>query len=283
MANGVVVAGRLNANAPATDPSFLLTRHEVYSQRLTARANDTRLDYDHPPTMVWSLISFMTPQGFDLGQIGTANPDWLNRAIMRQKETSLANQFRAAHPQTTPPNATATLVRNAFGHTPAREVAGTNTGEQINRDSTAYDALITGLRTGDSQVFPLEDHGVTPVRVILGDFLGLPATLSGTSLGIQIEIFSKDKLDVPGAVQRVSSAMGRPWYTTATGALRNEGAVEKDLPGDGNAWHYPVLAFLTWLNTRTWQSEWVKYGVMLADKTTPAPAPDRPNTRLITP
>jgi hypothetical protein len=202
---------------------------------------------------------------------------------MRQKETSLANQFRAAHPQTTPPNATATLVRNAFGHTPAREVAGTNTGEQINRDSTAYDALITGLRTGDSQVFPLEDHGVTPVRVILGDFLGLPATLSGTSLGIQIEIFSKDKLDVPGAVQRVSSAMGRPWYTTATGALRNEGAVEKDLPGDGNAWHYPVLAFLTWLNTRTWQSEWVKYGVMLADKTTPAPAPDRPNTRLIAP
>ena len=57
MANGVVVAGRLNANAPAHEPSFLLTRHEVYSQRLTARPSDTRLDYDHPPTVVWSLIT----------------------------------------------------------------------------------------------------------------------------------------------------------------------------------------------------------------------------------
>ena len=96
--------------------------------------------------------------------------------------------------------------------------------------------------------------------------------------GVQVEIFSKDQLDVPGAAQRAVSAAGESWWTDATAALRHEVHRDADLPANGMVWQYRMTDFLAWINGITWASEWEKYGVTVGGA---APAPPRPITRIV--
>jgi hypothetical protein len=289
MANGVVVAARFALSNDPASTGFLLVRHELFHQTGVT----PRIDYDVAPTFVWSLITFLENAGFAIPAAppaappatSDANPDWLNRFIMRLRECELAVQFHSAHP------GDAALARG-WAHNPSATAAlvpRATTGQQIERDAAAYRALADDLRLGRPVLFPLEGgFAETPVRVILGDFLGFANVMAQNQNGIQVEIFSRDRLPVPGAVQRPPSASDDEWWRNAAEAVRHEATAAMDLPLPsgppwvGNAvWQYPMTDFLDWANTNTWQSEWTKYGVA-GQGGAPAPAPARPLTRRVT-
>lgn len=277
MANGVVVAARL-ADALSTTSGFLLVRHEVFH-----RAANNRIDYDHPPTFVWTLINFLNNPQFNIPAAPPAlaaatpagNPTWLNRFIMRLRECELAVQFHTAHA------AASEALRNGWGHNSSAPGPRSSVGQEIERDAAAYRAIADDLTAGRVARFPLEaTTDTTPVRVCLGDFLGYPSATASGPQGVQIEIFSKVQLPVPFAAQRVVSTRTESWWADVTAALRHEATVDADLPADGMVWHYHTTDFLAWINGITWTSEWEKYGVTAGG--VPAPAPARPQTRIVT-
>jgi N-acetylmuramoyl-L-alanine amidase len=267
VANGVLVAAKIPI---ASDPNlggFVLTRHEVYWQ-----ANGNRIDYDTPPTYVWSLITFLSNASAVLTTLSLDNPDWLNRTIMRVVQCESAVQFRASHPSPT--------LETGWNHQPSSPGPRLTTGQQIEWDATSYRRYINDLQAGSVVLFPLESNPApTPVRVILGDFLGTPGPMPNNQNGVQVEIFSVDQLNVPGAAQRVLSWQGQQWWTDATAAIRHEDEVAKDLPANGMVWQYSMTNFLTWLNELTWTSEWDKFGVVDAAGAA-VPKPARPRTRV---
>jgi hypothetical protein len=269
MANGVVVAARFAlSNNPAAS-GFLLVRHEVFHQ-----AAENHIDYDQPPTFVWSLTYFLSNPGFRLDQIGGDNPDWLNRFVMRLTECELAVAFHTA-------NVANAALNRGWAHNPSGAGPRFATGQEIERDATAYRGFANDLLAGRHVLFPLEANPApTPVRVILGDFLGFPNRMAENQDGIQIEIFSNARLDVPGATRRACSASTEDWWRAASAAIRHEAVVDMDLPADGVAWHYGMTNFLEWINNITWTSEWAKYGVVDAAGA-PVAAPPRPITRRV--
>jgi hypothetical protein len=277
LANGVVVAARIpNATTPASK-GFVLIRHEIFYRTV---ANSTQIDYNQPPAIVWTLVSFLEMTGARLDQVVPENPDWLNRFIVRLKEAELATAFWTT-------NATTASINSGFMHAPSSQNPRFATGLEIGQDATAYRAIADDLAAGNVAVFPLDVLITpTPVRAILGDYLGragtLPASLDGSpaQTGIQIEIFSKVKLDVPGAINMAVSAANEDWWKTATAAVRHESTTAHDLPADGMSWQYSTTLMLEWINTITWKSEWLKYDVKFPDGT-PMQAPVRPATRII--
>ena len=196
MANGVVVATRFAFSNSPSNSGFLLVRHEVFHE-----SNANRINYDVAPTYVWTLTHFLANVGISVDQINGAHPDWLNRFVMRLKECELAVDF---HGRTFAPTNTNLALRNAltrgWGHNPSGAGPRLATGQEIETDATAYRRIANELINGRHALFPLEANPApTPVRVILGDFLGFPNFMAQGQTGIQIEIFSKDKLVVPGA------------------------------------------------------------------------------------
>jgi len=182
LANGVAIAAQLPQNSDPTTPGFLLTRHEVF--HVTAPFTAARVDYDKPPTYVWSLVSFVTAPGMSVSQIGDANPDWLNRFVIRLKETELAVSFHTANPNL------ATLT-SGWAHQPAAPTFPAtvarrpSTGTSIERDAAAYRPIADDLIAGKPVVFPLSTDGdVTPVTVLLGDYLGIAGTMGGSQFPI---------------------------------------------------------------------------------------------------
>jgi hypothetical protein len=287
MANGVVVAARFAlSNNPAAS-GFLLVRHEVFHRGVA-----NRIDYNGAPTFVWSLTRFLGNAGFSIpaapsalpGPTPTANPSWLNRFIMRLRECELAVAFHTrtfANPAANPAqvNLRAALT-HGWAHSPSGAGPRLATGQEIESDATAYRGFADDLLAGRYVLFPLEANPApTPVRVILGDFLGFPNRMAQNQEGIQVEIFSKDKLEAPGVTRQASSASLEDWWGAASGAIRHEAVVDMDLPADGMAWHYPMTEFLEWVNHITWASEWAKYEVV-AEGGGPA-VPTRPLTRLV--
>lgn len=277
MANGVVVAARFALSNEPADSGFLLVRHELFYQ-----AANNRINYDLAPTYVWSLIRFLENAEFNIpaappalpGTTPAHNPSWLNRFIMRLRECELAVQFFTAQ-------AGNAGLTTAWAHNPSGAGPRTATGQEIERDATAYRALASDLSAGRVALFPLEvTTDTTPVRICLGDFLGFPNRMPSGQQGIQVAIFSKEQLSVPGATQRAISAATESWWADATAANRHEGSVDADLPAN-MAWHYHMTDFLAWINAITWASEWPKYGVTAPDGG-PAPAPARPITRIVT-
>jgi hypothetical protein len=272
MANGVVVAARFALDNNPAASGFLLVRHEVFHQGAAGRIN-----YDLAPTFVWSLTWFMQNVGFGIsapptaiaGALPATNPAWLNRFIVRLRESELAVQFHDANPNNT-------ALRNGWAHAPSGAGPRVATGQEITNDATGYRRLATDLAAGLPVLFPLEANAnPTPVRVILGDFLGFPNRMSADQSGVQIEILSKDQLPVPGAARRACSASTEAWWHEARGAARNEAVVAMNLPEDDMAWHYPMTNFLQWVNHTTWLSEWAKYGAA-------GTAPERPLPRRVT-
>jgi hypothetical protein len=272
VANGVVVAARMALSNDPASSGFLLVRHEVFH-----RGAGGRIDYDLEPTCVWSLTYCLDNAGFDIpapppaqpAAIPAANPDWLNRFVIRLRETELAVQANT-------PRADAHTSRlgRGWAHQPSGEGHRLTTGAEIEADAQEYRRLASDLLAGKVALFPLESPmAPTPVRVCLGDFLGLPNRMPSNQQGIQVSLFSEELLGVPGARYREVAASTEAWWAKAREHLRQEGAAEANLPATGLAWHYDLTDFLYWINADiTWPSERQKHG---------GPVTDRPLSRTV--
>jgi len=280
MANGVIVAAQFALSSSPVSSGFVLARHEIFHRH---SANPNRIDYDRPPTFVWSLSCFLENSGFDIPSEPSAqpkttpidNPDWLNRFIIRLRECELSVQFHVD-------NVGNKSLNKGWGHPPSGAGARLSTGEEIEQDATAYRQLARSLEAGKAALFPLESNSSpTSVRVILGDFLGYPNRMAENQTGVQIEIFSMEKLDdIPGATYRACQMSTEDWWRDASAAIRSEGVPEMNLPENGIAWHYDMDHFLEWMNGVTWSSEWEKYDMVDASGASIA-APPRPITRRV--
>lgn len=270
LANGVIVAARLGTDG------LLLVRHEVFHQ-----GTNGQIDYGTMPTYVWSLVRSLSNATASIPSLPPAvpspdainNPSWLDRFIMRLRECELAAGFYNANTTATATNAAlrAALLR-AWGRAPTGG-ARRPTGQEIERDAAAYRTFANNLMAGNVVLFPLEGNtDATPVRVCLGDVIGFPSATAPQH--VQIEIFSRTELPVPGRVQGPVSVAGDHWWVDATATNRREAVNEADLPAKEMVWQYSLTSFLGWVNGVTWASEWQKYGAA-------GTAPTRPITRIV--
>jgi hypothetical protein len=223
MANGEVVAARFATAATGVDFSLLVVRHEVF-HRLDPRpaapappggfpqfAN--RIDYENAPSSVYSIyVHLGRPAGIDFAAVNTANPEWLNRMLIRFKECELGGSFRASHPgqaipdatwDTVPPGTVRGVIRNSIDRS-----------WQVDADN--YGPTLGRLANGDLALMPA-DRMVTPVRVILGDYLGdvgvIKRDAAGAHFGIRVEIVSSDVISTD-FTETVTDA-GRLWDPVA--------------------------------------------------------------------
>ena len=287
MANGVVVAARLQNPANPSTPPYVLIRHEVFHQ---ADQSTHAIDYDQAPTIVWTLTTYLDCHLFSYTQPSNNNPDWLNRMLIRLKECELAVVYKAAHPGADPNSAqfksNPTLFTNnnrlqeAWNFMPTSTGPRSSTGAIVEGDAAEYRRIINVLQAGNDVLFPLESAlNTTPVHAVLGDFLGSCGMLSNGMTGAQMQIFSLDQLTIPGSTQVPLAWINQAWWTAASATGRLDGTATKSLPADGLVYSYPVTGFLDWLNQITWSSEWRKYEVVDATGNAVA-APNRPKTRI---
>jgi hypothetical protein len=202
LANGEVVAARFATANTGVDFSLLVVRHEVFHRldpRPAAAAPPggfpqfaNRIDYESAPSSVYSIyVHLGRPAGMDFAAVNAANPDWLNRMLIRMKECQLGVGFRAspagqAIPAATwdnfPPGAVGGVIRNSIARSWAL-------------DADNYGPTLRRLAAGDLTLMPT-DRLVTPVRVILGDYVGdvgvIKRDAAGAHFGIRVEIVSSD-------------------------------------------------------------------------------------------
>jgi hypothetical protein len=318
LANGELVAARFaRPNGPAS-LSFVLVRHRVFHQLQAdpAPADVGRLNYDRPPSTVYSLYMHLGhPTGLDLTAINQANPDWLNRVLLRKRECDLGVTF-FDHPTHHG------IPDDAWSHV----LPGTGTRPALadgwRIDQAALGQFLTTLQAGAVAIAPAVDQG-TSVQIILGDYLGLGGAVGKgtTDFGIRVEVFSPS-LQVPGfvltgggmtwdpvpasfsgqPVQRYPSEWSREPTAAETAALLAAGAdvslvtwwpevaramtldsrvAEADrLPMDGRVFHYQAFDFMAWLNDLTWRSEWPKFK-QVDSAGSPLPAPAQPRSRRV--
>jgi len=283
MTNGVIVAARLShpaAGSTAASNGFILIRHEVF--HLTTAG---KIDFDSDPTYVYSLTYYIDQPGVVFANISDHNPDWYNRFLVRLTETELAVKFTEDHPTDAALNRA--WVRRMDGGHGQRSMFGS----QLVVDAQAYRPIADALGRGDVAYFPTEESrtGATPVRAILGDFLGVPGNLPPTlatsaHTGVLVDIFTANPLpqkftltpNLPATRQGRVLASAEPWWADMCGYVDLENDPAKALPVTDPVWHYDMVDFLTWINGITWASEWKKYG--LVDLLHPD-GPPRPKTR----
>jgi hypothetical protein len=197
--------------------AFVLTRHEVFHQidpgglaraggmpgpdsTQGGLADPGRIDYDVEPSIVYSLVMHLErPNGMSFEQVSDANPDWLNRVLIRKKECDIA----------LPPNnglnlapALAEVPVADFSAPPGAPGRPTLIGGW-RMDKTSYTTFTTALAAGNLAIAPSQTitdlYGPTPIRIILGDFLGLAGVIhrqGGVSTrGVRVEIFSRTNVD----------------------------------------------------------------------------------------
>ena len=93
--------------------------------------------------------------------------------------------------------------------------------------------------------------------------------MPGDQTGVLVDIFSTNRLTVPGASLLGIFPRNEDWWADAAGPLREEIDAAMNLPAAGLVWHYPMIDFLEWINGITWASEWQKYGTGLATPVRP--------------
>ena len=326
MANGELVAARLMAPAPGVSMSFALVRHDIHhAPELIGCApvldalltlgvtpepppdiRSGRIDYDAPPTTVYSLYMHLGGTNrMNVDAITVGNPDWLNRVLMRRKECALAidagtgnlNPVLAAMPP-----ADFTVPEPSWANR-------SNALDQMRMDQIAINNFLAPLRRGDVAVAPAPARranaapGPTPFNILLGDFLGTAGVIrvapDGPWTGIGIEVFSPAVIaplgasatlsvsewarDLTAAEAAAARALGADpalmkWWATAAGDQSWDARLEPEakLPLSGRVYHYPPLDFLRWINDVTWTSEWPKYQIKNGATLAPRPAKPRP-------
>lgn len=203
LANGEVVAARFATGNAGVDFSLLVVRHEVFHQldpRPAAAAPAgglpqfaNRIDYDAAPSSVYSVyVHLGRPAGMNFGAVVDANPDWLNRMIIRLQESQLGVTFRTSAPGRAIPTAT-------WDNFPPGDLGGVNVRTSVDRTWTAdhdnYAPTLQRLQRGDLTLMPAQRE-VTPIRVLLGDYIGdvgvIRRDAAGTHFGVRVEIVSAD-------------------------------------------------------------------------------------------
>jgi hypothetical protein len=127
------------------------------------------------------------PTGMTFDQIADDNPDWLNRVLARKKECDLGVAFHDGHP--TQHGIPSAVWNNRPPGTPMRPT----TIEAWRADQAALTAFLARLGAGELAVAPRQPW-VTPVQILLGDFLGESGVIRNDSgaltHGVRIEMFS---------------------------------------------------------------------------------------------
>jgi hypothetical protein len=223
LANGEVAAARFATANTGVDFSLLVVRHEVFHRldpRPAAAAPPggfpqfaNRIDYETAPSSVYSIYLHLgRPAGIDFTAVNAANPEWLNRMLIRMKECELGVSFRASHvgqaiPDTTWDNVPRGTVRGVIRNSIA---------EGWRMDADDYRPTLRRLANGELTPMPT-DRQVTPVRVILGDYLGDAGVIrrdaAGAHFGIRVEIVSNDVISTD-FTETVTDA-GRLWDPVA--------------------------------------------------------------------
>ena len=310
-ANGELVAARF----PLPDPphpvslAFVLMRHEIFHlpNTLTMEIEGSgsfpiypgRIDYNHEPSYVYSLVMHLgRPDGMSFDEVTDANPDWLNRVLIRKKECELGiARYHAPQPGD-PPIARWDSQPPGSGWRPSL-IQG------LVGDKVALGKFLDALRAGKVAQAP-GPGGLpvtSPIRVILGDFLGESGVIryegGRAQFGIRLEVFSSEFVPPTFHAYKSSSGWRLPstptlpacleyqseWAKTPTAEERQRLAgigVNPDLvpwwrevalslsavlppqallKRDGMAFHIPPLDFMRWINEVTWASEWPKYKV----------------------
>jgi hypothetical protein len=207
-ANGELVAARF----PLPDPqhpvslAFVLVRHEIFHRPDTTTveiegsgsfpANPGRIDYNQEPSYVYSLVMHLgRPDGMSFDEVTDANPDWLNRVLIRKKECELGlARYKASPRPPEDPPAERWSTRPPGG----RRVRPTML-EGFMADNRGLQQFLDTLRAGkvalSTQLTQLQwNPAATPIRVILGDFLGESGVVryegSRAQFGIKLEVFA---------------------------------------------------------------------------------------------
>lgn len=197
LANGEVVAARFGPDNAGVDMSMLVVRHEVFHQldpRPAAPAPQDglpqfagRIDYDVAPSSVFSLYMHLgRPVGLNFQQVDEANPDWLNRLLTRMKECDLGHAFRASQPGQA-------IHDDVWNADPPGLQLRTSLSWDLDRDN--YRPTIQRL-AGQQLTLMASRLMVTPIRILLGDYLGDAGVIrrdaAGPHFGVRIEVFSRD-------------------------------------------------------------------------------------------
>ncbi len=218
MANGELVAAYY-PTAGDVSMAFVLVRHEIYHvldatgvsrQNGATSATDPghggladigRIDYDREPSSVYSLYMHLgRPGTMSFTQVNDQNPDWLNRVLIRMAECDLALPSTATPPGSlAPPLA---KIKADISAPPRMNggVAGTRaTPHQAwQMDQVSYRTFLSDLAAGDVAAAPFSSSrdvdGPTPVRIILGDYLGVAGVIQKqanvATYGLRVEVFS---------------------------------------------------------------------------------------------
>jgi hypothetical protein len=201
MANGELVAARFPAETGGVNLAFLVVRHEVFHQldgRAAAAAPPgglpvfaNRIDYDVALSTVFTLYLHLgRPPGMRFDQVDAGNPDWLNRMLMRSKECDLGTTFRLSAAGQAIPNA-------KWNDRPPGSAPRPTLLEAWTTDLAHYRTALQRLGNGDI-MFASRDLMGTPIRILLGDFLGNAGIIrrdaATTKRGVRVEIFSRDIL-----------------------------------------------------------------------------------------
>jgi len=221
LANGELVAARFPAETGGVSLAFMLIRHEVFHQldarppapgtATTLPVFENRIDYNTPPTTVYSLYMHLgRPAGMSFDAVNADNPDWLNRVLARKKEADLGVRFRTTDAGMAIP------VAQWNDRPPAMSGRRPTLLEAWTADHAGLTIFLDTLRAGNLAVVPL-DADATPIRILLGDYLADAGVISRdqatatTRRGVRVEVFSNVLVSNTDFMFSDTSATGGGW------------------------------------------------------------------------
>jgi hypothetical protein len=233
LANGELVAARFPMTSPVLTSgvslAFSVVRHHVYHkldelQLIPNAMRDAldleplpavlpdRLSYDLEPSTVYTLYMHLSRTGMNFDGVSPGNPDWLNRLLVRKKECELGLEFQRREPHGLP-----------FDHLWATAPPGTPQRPTVLEAWTADEAFLSsfvaGLRSGRLVLAP-QDPFATPIRVVLGDYMGnagvIRRTASEEHYGVRVEVFSRQVIS-PEFKFSESDPSSAGWAPVGTG------------------------------------------------------------------
>jgi len=326
MSNGELVAASFPDPGAGVSLAFTLIRHEVFYQPAHPSAVNPAspappagsIDYDQAPASVYTLYMHLgRPQNMSFQTIVDANPDWLNRLLMRSKECDLGIPLYDGDPTHHG------IPQAQWDNQPPGVPQRNTTLGGWRQDKALLDAFFASLSAGQVATLPRTQLTVA-ARVILGDYLGVAGVTKvqggATSTGVRVEVmaptleaptftavgssvgaWTPGGAALPACVQYISEWARQPtaaeqttltgdgvnlgqlgWWTAIAQAQNTEGSLDatQRLPDNGLVFHYRPLEFAKWINGVTWASEWPKFGV--TDATGAAVArPAQPTSRRV--
>jgi len=215
-ANGELVAARFPETGTGVSMAFLLVRHEIFHRPDTLTididgqgsvpANPGRIDYDREPDHVYSLVMHLGRRaGMSFDTVNDANPDWLNRVLMRKKECDLAVAKYDGDPKH------GGVPQAAWDSRPPGAAGRATPLELWRADRRALGFFLERLKAGDVAVGGAGRPGETPIRVILGDLLGEAGVTrkegGAVRHGIGMEVFASGFIP-PGFASHNGAGVG---------------------------------------------------------------------------